>query len=104
MPGSPFQSPISPADGIPTSFVVNFDLAGLMAGLGIECGGPDDQEAILAAEQEALAASPVPPVEVPGRVAGLLPTGPGLAAWLAAGTRAPRRAGQHRRSPGLRRC
>jgi hypothetical protein len=74
---------MTPGDGIPTSFVVGFDLAQLMARLGIECGGPDDQEAILAAEEEALAASPVPPVEIPGRVAGLLPTGPGLAAWLA---------------------
>src|SRR5215469_657573 len=77
------SSPLIGPDGSPTSFVVDFDLAGLLAGLGIDCGTPDDQEAVLAAEQEALAASPEPPVEVPGRVAALLPTGPGLAAWLA---------------------
>ena len=84
MPGNPVQPPaVPPPDGNPTSFVVDFDLAGLIAGLGIDCGNAEDQEAILAAEQAALAASPTPPVDVPGRVAGLLPTGPGLAAWLA---------------------
>jgi Domain of unknown function (DUF222) len=66
-----------------TSFVFDFDLAGLMARLGIDCGTAADQEAILAAEQDALAHSTSEPVDVPGRVAALLPTGPALAAWLA---------------------
>jgi len=66
-----------------TSFVLDFDLAGLMAGLGIDCGTAADQDAILAAEQDALAHAASEPVEVPGRVAALLPTGPALAAWLA---------------------
>jgi hypothetical protein len=66
-----------------TSFVLDFDLAGLMAGLGIDCGTAADQDAILAAEQDALAHTASEPVEVPGRVAALLPTGPALAAWLA---------------------
>jgi hypothetical protein len=66
-----------------TSFVLDFDLAGLMAGLGIDCGSADDQDAVLAAEQDALAHCAGEPVDVPGRVAALLPTGPALAAWLA---------------------
>jgi hypothetical protein len=66
-----------------TAWVVEFDLAGLMAGLGIDPGTAEDQEAVLAAEQEALARCATPPVEVPGRGADLLPTGPGLAAYLA---------------------
>jgi hypothetical protein len=76
-------NPSSPSGIIPTSFVVEMDLARLTADLGIDCGTLEDQEAVFAAEQEALAASPEPPAEVPGRVAALLPTGPGLAAWLA---------------------
>src|SRR5262245_29642632 len=82
MPGSTSSLPVMPSGSSPTSFVIDFDLAGLLAGLGIDCGTADDQEAVFAAEQEALAASPEPPVEVPGRVAALLPTGAGLAAWL----------------------
>jgi hypothetical protein len=66
-----------------TCWVVDFDLAGLLAGLDIEPGRAEDQEALLTAEQEALAECTTPPVEVPGRVADLLPTGPGLAAFLA---------------------
>lgn len=79
----------SPPDSPPelvqpgTSFVLDFDLASLIAGLGIDCGTAADQDAILAAEQDALAHSASEPVDVPGRVAALLPTGPALAAWLA---------------------
>src|SRR5215472_3529870 len=79
----------SPPDSPPelvqpgTSFVLDFDLASLIAGLGIDCGTPANQDAILAAEQDALAHSASEPVDVPGRVAALLPTGPALAAWLA---------------------
>jgi hypothetical protein len=86
MPGNPSSPSAMPFGASPTSFVVDFDLAGLLAGLGIDCGTADDQEAVFAAEQEALAASPEPPVEVPGRVAALLPTGAGLAAWLESAT------------------
>ncbi|MBO0825979.1 MAG: DUF222 domain-containing protein, partial [Actinobacteria bacterium] len=79
---------LSPPDSEPdlvpgTSFVFDFDLAGLMAGLGIDCGTDADQEAVLAAEQDALVHSKSEPVDVPGRVAALLPTGPALVAWLA---------------------
>jgi len=66
-----------------TSFEIDFDLAGLMAGLGIDCGTAADQDAIAAAEEDALAHRRSEPVDVPGRVAALLPTGPALAAWLA---------------------
>jgi len=83
MPDDPASPPVVPPGSSPTCLVVDFDLAGLMTRLGIDCGTADDQEAVFAAEQEALAASPEPPVEVPGRVAALLPTGAGLAAWLA---------------------
>ncbi|HEY7323599.1 MAG TPA: DUF222 domain-containing protein [Streptosporangiaceae bacterium] len=86
MPGNHSSPSVIPPGASPTSFVVNVDLAGLLAGLGIDCGTADDQEAVFAAEQEALAASPQPPVEVPGRVAALLPTGAGLAAWLEFGS------------------
>ncbi len=65
-----------------TAWVVEFDLAGLLAGLGIDPGAADDQESVFAAEQEALAQCTTLPVEVPGRCADLLPTGPGLAAYL----------------------
>src|SRR5215472_15994946 len=82
MPGSPSSSSVMPPGASPTSFVVDVDLTGLLARLGIDCGTADDQEAVFAAEQDALAASPEPPAEVPGRVASLLPTGAGLAAWL----------------------
>lgn len=78
---SPVSEPEPTQPG--TSFVINLDLAGLMAGLGIDCGSAADQDAILAAEQDALAHCADEPVEVPGRVAALLPTGPALAAWLA---------------------
>jgi hypothetical protein len=66
-----------------TAWVVECDLAGLLAGLGIDPGTAEEQEAVFAAEQEALAWCTTPPVEVPGRVADLVPTGPGLAAYLA---------------------
>jgi Domain of unknown function (DUF222) len=66
-----------------TWWVVEFDLAGLLAGLGIDQGTAENQEAVVAAEQEALAHCSRPPVEVPGRCADLVPTGPALAAYLA---------------------
>jgi Domain of unknown function (DUF222) len=43
----------------------------------------EDQEAVLEAEQQALASRPAAPVDLSGRIAEALPTGPGLAAWLA---------------------
>jgi hypothetical protein len=64
-------------------WLVEFDLAGLLAGLGIDPGTAENQEAVVAAEQEALAHCTRQPVEVPGRCADLVPTGPGLAAYLA---------------------
>jgi hypothetical protein len=88
LPSSGAQEP-SPPDCPPelvqpgTAFVLDFDLAGLMAGLGIDYGTVADQDAILSAEQNALAHAASEPVEVPGRVAALLPAGPALAAWLA---------------------
>jgi hypothetical protein len=66
-----------------TWWLVEFDLAGLLAGLGIDPGTAETQEAVVAAEQEALAHCTRPPVEVPGRCADLVPAGPGLAAYLA---------------------
>ncbi|MGH3301822.1 MAG: DUF222 domain-containing protein, partial [Streptosporangiaceae bacterium] len=72
-----------PVDAQPaTSFVIDLDLAGMLVGLGIDCGAPEDQDAVFAAEQEALARCPVPPAAVPGRGCEVLPTGAGLAAWL----------------------
>ncbi|HXZ63245.1 MAG TPA: DUF222 domain-containing protein, partial [Streptosporangiaceae bacterium] len=67
-----------------TSWVFDCDLTSLLAGLGVDCGAADDQDAVLAAELDALERAATPPVLVPGRGAELLATGPGLAAWLAA--------------------
>lgn len=79
------ELPAEPGPARPgTAFVIDFDLAGFIAGLGIDCGSPGEQDAIAAAGQAALADSPAGPAEVPGRGADLIPPGPALAAWLAA--------------------
>lgn len=73
------------ATGQGTAWLYEFDLAGLLADLGLAdlTGTDEDQEAVLEAEQQALASCPSAPVELSGRIAEALPTGPGLAAWLA---------------------
>ncbi len=62
-----------------TSFVIDFDLAGMLAGLGVDCSSPEDHGVRLDDEQ---AAAGTTVVDVPGRGADLLPAGPALAAWL----------------------
>jgi hypothetical protein len=65
-----------------TSFVIDFDLAGLLAGLGVECGSPEDPDAWPDDEQAAATDCPTTFLDVPGRGANLIPAGPALAAWL----------------------
>ncbi len=67
-----------------TAWVYEFDLAGLLAELGLAdlTGTDDDQDALLEAERQADAASSAT-VDLSGRIAEALPPGPGLAAWLA---------------------
>jgi Domain of unknown function (DUF222) len=66
-----------------TSLLVDFDLAGLLAELGVPAAGAgEDQDEVLAAEEAALAAWPDAVVDLAGRVAGLLPGGAALAGWL----------------------
>ena len=72
----------SPACG--TALVVDLDLASLLAELGVPEASPgDDQQALLDAELSALSACTGVPTQLTGRVAGCLPAGPALAAWLA---------------------
>jgi len=72
------------AAGQGTAWLYEFDLAGLLADLGLAdlTGTDEDQEAVLEAEQQALASCPAAPVDLSGRIAEALPTGPGMAAWL----------------------
>ncbi len=71
-----------PRPGMSWSF--DLDLPDLLTALGVPAADPDaDQEAVLAAEEAAIASAQAEPVELTGRVADVLPAGPGLAAWLA---------------------
>jgi Domain of unknown function (DUF222) len=80
----PASEPSEAAANQGTSWVFEFDLAGLLAGLGLSDAGGDeeDQEAAFAAEQEALDAATAVPVDLAGPIAESMPPGPGLAAWL----------------------
>jgi hypothetical protein len=64
------------ANGQGTAWLYEFDLAGLLADLGLADLSKE-------AEQQALASCPSAPVDLSGRIAEALPTGPGLAACLA---------------------
>ena len=68
-----------------TAWISEFDLSTLLSDLGLNCLGGDDgdQEAVLAAEQEALATYDATIVDITGRIAEYLPAGPALAAVLA---------------------
>ena len=66
------------------SWSFEFDLAGVLAGLGrpVEGGGEADQEEVLAAELAARDGGEGVLVDLAGVVAEGMPAGPGLAAWL----------------------
>jgi hypothetical protein len=81
-PMVPRDDPEPGGDGLRWSFELN--LESVLAQIGRRLGGlaGEDQEAILAAENEARD-SQAPSVDLAGLVAEHLPAGPGLAAWLA---------------------
>jgi hypothetical protein len=81
-PAVPEDGPEHGGDGLRWSF--EFDLESVLAEIGRPLSGSvdDDQEAILAAEDEARE-SGAASVDLAGLIAEHLPAGPGLAAWLA---------------------
>ena len=81
----PDEAPTPVNGGLGAAWILEFDLPALLAELGLtsSSGEDDDQDALLEAEQEALAEHDGTTVDVTSRVAEFLPPGPGLACVLA---------------------
>ena len=81
------DEPLLPSanDSLGAAWILEFDLPALLAELGLAsaCGEGEDQEAVLAAEHEALAAHEATAIDITSRIAECLPPGPALACMLA---------------------